>query len=517
MGDYNSMRVLIIEDFANFSASLRSMVMFYGVAYDSIQIAATGEDALLLLQETRYDLVLSDYNLGEGRNGNDVLEEATHNKLLKSACIYIMLTAENSMEMVMGALEYQPNEYLTKPFTKELLNSRIERLLTRRDALMEIYAAIDQEQLAAAITRCNQLASEFPRYQAYLFKLKTDLMMQNAAYAACLDVYSAILKAKFVPWAQLGLGKCHFYLGEYSDAEQAFRTLLDQDKRYVQAWDWLAQVLEKQDDYQASQLAVAEAAKVSPRNVQRQARLGHLAIKNGDLEVAEKAFNQSVKIGKHSVHCSPDNYLELANVLTERVKTAEPEEARRIVLKTTGMLDELRKVYRKDPKVALQSRLSEGKFHKAQGNEIAANQALNIAFELCSKDEAGDIPADLKEHVVTELKQTDQLQLAQELVAGMQREESIYNRKAIELYEEGDLAKALVVLKRAMLEKPRSFAVNLNFAQVALHSMVDNGVDDALMALVGQCFKQVETLSEGDKRFKVLKQLQARYKKMEQG
>jgi len=125
MADFKSMHVLIIEDFENFSASLRDMVVFYGVPYNHIQIAATGEDALRRLKETRYDLVLSDYNLGEGRNGNDVLEEATHTKLIKSSCLYIMLTAENSMGMVMGALEYQPDEYLTKPFTKELLNGRL--------------------------------------------------------------------------------------------------------------------------------------------------------------------------------------------------------------------------------------------------------------------------------------------------------------------------------------------------------------------------------------------------------
>lgn len=516
MVDYKPLRILIIEDMPNFSSALRNMLMFYGAEHQNIQVAASGEDALPLLNGTRYDVVLSDYNLGEGRNGNDVLEEAKHNNLLKSSCVYIMLTAENSVDMVMGALEYSPDEYLTKPFTKEVMNARLERLLIRRNALMSIYKQIDKKQLESAISQCNSLVSEHPRYKGYLLKLKTDLMMQTEAYEPLLDIYSALLKVKFIPWAQLGLGKCHYYLGDYPKAEAAFRAILEQNKRYVQAWDWLARVLEKQGDTQGGQQALREATDISPRNVRRQSQLGELATRNGDLEVAEKAFNQSVKVGKNSVHRSPDNYLGLAKVLAERVKTVDPRVAKRMGVKATAMMDELRSMYRKDPKVALQSRLAEGDVHVALGNENAANQALAQAFDLCSKDEEGELPAALKERVVKQLEASDQQAKASALVSNMEQGETARNAQAIELYGQGELAKALTLLGRAVRDNPDSFAINLNFAQVALHHMSEQSMDETLMKQVAGCFGRVKSLPASDERYKLLQQLKARFQKLQQ-
>ncbi len=516
MIDYKQLHILIIEDMPNFSSALRNMVMFYGADHKNIQVAASGEEALPLLNGTRYDVVLSDYNLGEGRNGNDVLEEAKHHNLLKSSCVYIMLTAENSVDMVMGALEYSPDEYLTKPFTKEVLNARLERLLTRRNALMPIYKDIDKKELGPAIANCNKLVAQYPRYKGYLLKLKTELMMQKEAYEPLLDIYGALLKVKFIPWAQLGLGKCHYFLGDYPKAEAAFREILNQNKRYVQAWDWLARVLEKKGDIAGGQQALSEATDISPRNVRRQSKLGELAIQNGDLEVAEKAYNQSVRVGKHSVHQSPDNYLGLAKVLSERVKTVDPRVAKRMGIKAATMMEELRTLYRRDPAVALQSRLAEGEVQFALGNENGVNQALAQAYDICSKDKDGEVPAVLKEQVIEQLEGCGQDTQAHTLVHGMQQEESHHNHEAVALYEQGDLSKALELLKIAVEDKPRSFAINLNFAQVALHYMTNNEVDKVLLSKVKNSFNRVESLPEDDPRAKLLQQLKVRYQKMVQ-
>lgn len=514
MSDFKSMRVLIIEDMENFSASLREMVIYYGVSYDHVQIAANGEQALKLLRETRYDLVLSDYNLGEGRNGNDVLEEAKHTGLLKSSCLYLMLTAENTMAMVMGALEYQPDEYLTKPFTKEELNVRLQRLLKRRNALMEIYTAIDEGQFDNAIASCTNLMAKFPRYKAYLYRLKAELLIERSHYDQSLAMYQGALKVKYMPWAQLGYGKSLYFLEQYSKAEQAFRELLTNDDHFVPGWDWLAKSLEKKGDDQGCQQALAEATAISPRNVQRQNKLGQLALKNGDLEVAEKALDHSVKFGKNSVHRDPENYFQLAEVMSERIKEADPKEAKRMERRTTVMLEELRGLYKKDPEMALKTRMAEGKFYQAQGNETAAKKALSNAFDVCLNDEQGVIASSMKEQVVSQLEANNQRRDAEQLVAGMQREESPHNQQAVELYEQGKLGNALEVLKLALIDKPRSFAVNLNFAQVALRIMVENGLEEELMEQVRLCFNKVQTIPRSDERYELMHQLYKRYSQM---
>jgi hypothetical protein len=160
--------------------------------------------------------------------------------------------------------------------------------------------------------------------------------------------------------------------------------------------------------------------------------------------------------------------------------------------------------------------MAEGHFFQAQGNEIAAKQALKSAFEVCLNDEEGDIPSGMKEQIVTELEQSDQRRDAQQLVAGMQLEESQHNQQARDLYSDGKIAQALDEMKLAMEDKPRSFAVNLNFAQVALHFMVENQLDAELMEQVRGCFDRIQNLPRTDDRFELKMQLYQRYKKMEQ-
>lgn len=513
MVNYSKLRVLIIEDFANFSSALRMMLSQYGVR--EVEIAVSGEKALPLMSDIAFDIVLSDFNLGEGRNGNDILEEAKQSKLLKSDCIYIMITAENTAEMVMGALEYQPDEYLTKPFTKEVLHARLQRLLMRREALLPIYRAIDKGNLLEAVKLCDRLAPANPRYKSYLLKLKTDLLLEQGDYSGCRDVYQQILMVKFIPWAQLGLGKSYFYQQQYDKAEKAFRQLLSVNRGYVHAWDWLARCQEHAQDLQGAQESLAAAVMISPINVSRQSRLGQLALNNGDLEQAERALQRSVKVGKYSVNRTPDNYLQLASVISQRVVDVDAIKAKRMERKALAAMDELRSIYRGDGKIALQSRLAEKQLHQAQGNDSEAAHALMLAFDLCKKDQAGSIPLKFKELMIEQLEQAGQATFADELVVLLQGEESPRNSEAAELYTKGEIAQALVVLQLAIEEKPRSFAINLNLAQVAMHHMVQTSIDAELMREVGVALSRVESLPATSKHFKVYQDLHARFQKLQ--
>jgi DNA-binding response OmpR family regulator len=511
--NYSKLRVLIIEDFANFSSALRMMLSQFGV--QEVEIAISGEKALPLMTSGSFDIVLSDYNLGEGRNGNDLLEEAKQNKLLKSDCIYIMITAENATEMVIGALEYQPDEYLTKPFTKEILYARLERLLRRREALRPIYRAIDKGQLSTAEQQCDSLGSEYPRYKSYLLKLRTELLVELKDYAACRALCQQVLRVKSIPWARLGLGKSYFYQQNYVEAAQAFRELLSINKGYVHAWDWLARCQEQTGDRVAAQQSLAAAAKISPVNVSRQSKLGRLALSNGDLEQAERALGKSVKVGKYSVNRTPDNYLQLASVISQRVVDVNAVAAKRMEHKALAAMDELRSLYRGDGKVGLESRLAEQQLYQAQGKESEAAHALLLAFDLCKKDQQGAIPASLKEQLISQLQQQQPgSKYADNLIELMQHDVSHRNGEAAQLYAKGDIVQALAELQLAVEEQPRNLSINLNLAQVAMHSMVKNGIDAELMLQVGAALNRVTSIPEESKRFTLYQDLRARFEQM---
>src|SRR5437868_7158428 len=101
-----------------------------GEGYD-ITTASSGEAALRLAKERRFDLALTDFKM-TGMDGIELLQ-----KLLAhdSSIIVILLTAHGSIESAKEALRRGAFDYLEKPYDREALLGTIRRALLKLDAL----------------------------------------------------------------------------------------------------------------------------------------------------------------------------------------------------------------------------------------------------------------------------------------------------------------------------------------------------------------------------------------------
>ena len=97
-----SKRILIVDDLVEARSALKKMATLLGCEH--IDTATDGREASELLMEHDYDIVFSDYNLGKGRDGQQVLEEARYSNRLRATSLFILVTGENAVDMVMGAL-----------------------------------------------------------------------------------------------------------------------------------------------------------------------------------------------------------------------------------------------------------------------------------------------------------------------------------------------------------------------------------------------------------------------------
>ncbi len=117
-------RILIVDDDPAVSSVLRR-----GLSYEAfaIDVAATGEEALLVAGERYPDLVILDIMM-PGLNGLEVL------KRLRAADDHLpvlLLTAKDRDSDQVAGLELGADDYLTKPFTFKVLLARVRALLRR--------------------------------------------------------------------------------------------------------------------------------------------------------------------------------------------------------------------------------------------------------------------------------------------------------------------------------------------------------------------------------------------------
>src|ERR687896_1632283 len=127
--------ILVVDD-EKAQREILEMILS-GEGYD-VTTAASGEAALRIQRERRFDLALTDLKM-TGMDGIELLS-----KLLAydSSIIVILLTAHGSIESAKEALRRGAFDYLEKPYDKRALLETINRALDRLDAIdIEIISA----------------------------------------------------------------------------------------------------------------------------------------------------------------------------------------------------------------------------------------------------------------------------------------------------------------------------------------------------------------------------------------
>ena len=120
--------ILVVDDEKPQREILEAILSEAG--YD-VTTASSGEAALRIARERRFDLALTDLKM-TGMDGIELLS-----KLLAydSSIIVILLTAHGSVESAKEALRRGAFDYLEKPYDRETLLETIQRALARLDAL----------------------------------------------------------------------------------------------------------------------------------------------------------------------------------------------------------------------------------------------------------------------------------------------------------------------------------------------------------------------------------------------
>ena len=90
--------------------------------------AGNGKEALKIMESEKaaVNLVLADWNMPE-MNGLELLKQLRQDPGLASLKV-IMVTTETELDHMVSALEAGANEYIMKPFTKEILKEKLELL-----------------------------------------------------------------------------------------------------------------------------------------------------------------------------------------------------------------------------------------------------------------------------------------------------------------------------------------------------------------------------------------------------
>jgi len=125
-----NVKILVVDDLEMIRSMIKVSLLSAG--YTNITIANDGQQALDKIFEADssgvpYHLVLSDWNMPK-LNGIELLKKVK-DKLANHGPKFIMITSESEKKAIIEAISSGATDYVVKPFSKEILLSKVKKVL----------------------------------------------------------------------------------------------------------------------------------------------------------------------------------------------------------------------------------------------------------------------------------------------------------------------------------------------------------------------------------------------------
>jgi DNA-binding response OmpR family regulator len=513
-------KFLLVEDFEAMRSVLKGLLLRCGA--QRVDTANDGREAVNLLRNTSYDIVMCDYNLGPGKNGQQILEESRMNGWIGPAAVWLMITAEKTSDMVSVAAEEAPDDYLLKPITESLLQARLLKLVERKTALAGIAAAMMARDWHRALHLCNEQLASGTRNAAEVLRLQSQLYQKIGDWTNAKALYEAVLKRGQIAWAKLGLAQVHLHQDNLPTARSLLVETVRDHPQYLEAYDCLASMLAAQGQHQQEFSVLERAATISPNSAARQSALGAAAMKLGQAETAARAFTRSMKLAEHSAVENVEPFLGMARIHSEAGALAE---AQKVLADLTKRHD--------SPKAQVLAKAETVRALQAAG-DVAGAARLAGELAAMAQDASHPLPSGLAMRIAETLIESKQVEGAtsllqyvtrnnhddealvkraqqafdkagigaagSEVLAAARRQATDSMTEGVRLMASGDLQAALASMRAAKSAMPQNTRVLLNFAAVALTGIERQGHSPELEAEVRATIAAAQALRPDDPR-----------------
>lgn len=119
-----NMPILIVDDFSTMRRIVKNCLKQLG--FENITEAEDGTAALSKLESTEFKFIISDWNM-PNMMGIDLLKAVRSSDKLKTIP-FLMVTAEAQKENVLEAAKAGVSNYIIKPFTADVLQTKMEAI-----------------------------------------------------------------------------------------------------------------------------------------------------------------------------------------------------------------------------------------------------------------------------------------------------------------------------------------------------------------------------------------------------
>ncbi len=297
--DLSTSSALVIDSNPTSRSILVSQLRDFGMG--TVVQCARLVDARRQLEYRKFDVVLCEHHFAaESMSGQDLLDDLRRNQLLPFSTVFIMVTGEATYTKVAEAAESALDGYLLKPHKATHLAERLRQARIRKASLQEIFSAIDAQDFEVAATLCQHRFENRGLFWLYAARVGAELMLRVGKYDQAQKLYQAVVEAKTLPWAKLGVARALLDEGQTAKAVSTLENLISDDPTYTDAYDVMGRAQFEQGKFSAALATYKMASTLTPASITRLQNLGMMSYYSGDRVEAEKILDRTTRLGLES-------------------------------------------------------------------------------------------------------------------------------------------------------------------------------------------------------------------------
>jgi CheY-like chemotaxis protein len=489
--------------------------------------------ALSAIRSQRFNLIICSYNLKQEQDGFYFYDEIKSNRELPLSTAFVFVSADTNSDVVQSIIELQPDDFLAKPFTVKDLDRRLNRVLSRKKALRDVYLNIEEDKYSTALAAVELFLTE-PKNSVFFpiaLKIKGDMLIACGNFLLAKDFYLAVLRVQPFTWAQLGLVNCYLRLNEYESAEKLVLRLAFKPDSQLAAYDLLTALQIKQKDFDTALECVMMATEISPRSIRRHKTALDLSRITHDYETQFEAAKKIVRLAKNSIHDSPDNYLNVARAGIDYAMTTDTEDSEQLVKQANEYVKQLKHAFpkaemyeeikvisarilyledEKDKAMSLVSQLDEVSWN-VEGIDALLDKS-KVFHDLGLHERAQSVLGKIEQRCKDDQEQGEIFlhYIAQEKDEKLSIKHSSkeLNNLAVDHFQTGNMEKALETFTQAFTIMPKNTSIALNLMQTLSSLMSNIGVSERSTLILKKCIQAIENsklTDEQQKRYHTLR------------
>ena len=297
--DLSASQALVIDSNPTSRSILVSQLRDFGMG--GVVQCARLADARRQLEYRSFDVVLCEHHFaGESSSGQDLLDDLRRNQLLPFSTVFIMVTGEATYAKVAEAAESALDGYLLKPHKATQLMERLRQARIRKISLADIFAAIEVEDFERAANLCLHRFRTKGLFWLYAARVGAEMLLRTGKYAEAQTLYEAVVAAKTLPWAKLGVARSLLDSGQTAVAASTLENLISEDPSYADAYDVMGRAQFELGKFDRALATYKMASELTPASISRLQSLGMMTYYSGDRKEAEKILDRTARLGLDS-------------------------------------------------------------------------------------------------------------------------------------------------------------------------------------------------------------------------